>query len=168
MKKIITLLAIVGIFSFQSCTVTDNSPIVDNDTISTVFENKIPYNFTSNNNYIVRFIFPTPIYSSDMVLVYRLAGTLNGKDLWEFLPETYYFANGTRDFSYNFNFTNSFVDIYLNGNDLISVPSANRLSQIFRIVVVPADIVYTIDKSNFEAVMAASKMNESQIQKINF
>ena len=35
MKKIITLLAVVGMFSLQGCTVEDS---VDNDTISTVFE----------------------------------------------------------------------------------------------------------------------------------
>jgi hypothetical protein len=164
MKKVITLLAVIGMFSFQGCTTTDNS--VDNDTISTVFETKevsfVPANYT------IRFNFPSPIYTSDMVLVYRLAGTANGKNLWEFLPETYYFADGTRDFSYNFNFTNTFVDIYLNGNELISVPSANRLNQIFRIVVVPANLIYAVDKNNYPAVMSALKLNESQIQKINF
>jgi hypothetical protein len=167
MKKIITLLAVVGMFSLQGCTTTTDSNYVDNDTISTVFETKL-VSFTSSNNYIVRFNFPSAIYASDMVLVYRLTGAVNGKDLWEFLPETYYFADGTRDFSYNFNFTNTFVDIYLNGNDLISVPSGNRLDQIFRIVVVPANIVYAVDKNNYPAVMAAIKINESQIQKINF
>ncbi|MBX9807824.1 MAG: hypothetical protein K2X95_08500 [Flavobacteriaceae bacterium] len=164
MKKIITLLAVIGMFSFQGCTTTDNS--VDNDTISTVFETK-EVSFVPTN-YTIRFNFPSAIYPSDMVLVYRLAGTANGKDLWEFLPETYYFDNGTRDFSYNFNFTNTFVDIYLNGNDLISVPSGNRLNQIFRIVVVPANLIYAVDKNNYPAVMAALKVNESQIQKINF
>lgn len=166
MKKIITLLAVIGMFSFQSCTTTNDANFDDNDTISTVFENKIPYNFTSGNDYIVRFNFPTTIYDSDMVLVYRLSGTVNARDLWEFLPETYYFENGSRDFSYNFNFTNSFVDIYLSGNELNSVPSENRLNQIFRIVVVPANLVQAVDKNNFEAVMSASKINH--IQKINF
>ena len=103
-----------------------------------------------------------------MVLVYRLAGTVNGRDLWEFLPETYYFADGTRDFSYNFNFTNSFVDIYLNGNDLISVPSGNRLNQIFRIVVVPANLINAVDKNNYQSVMDTLKINEIHIKKINF
>lgn len=165
MKKIITLFAVIGMLSLQGCTPTDNS--VDNDTISTVFETK-EVSFTSTNNYIIRFNFPSPTYPSDMVLVYRLAGTTNGKDLWEFLPETYYFDNGTRDFSYNFNFTNTFVDIYLNGNDLISVPSGNRLNQIFRIVVIPADLIYAVDKNNYPAVMSALNIKENQIQKINF
>ena len=165
MKKIITLLAVVGMFSLQGCTVEDNS--VDNDTISTVFETK-EVSFIPTNNFTIRFNFPSAIFPSDMVLVYRLAGTLNGKDVWEFLPETYYFADGTRDFSYNFNFTNTFVDIYLNSNDLISVPSGNRLNQIFRIVVVPANLINAVDKNNYPAVMSALKIKENQIQKINF
>ncbi len=165
MKKIITLLAVVGMFSLQGCTVEDNA--VDNDTISTVFEIE-NVSFLPANNFIIKFNFPTPIFNSDMVLVYRLGGTVNGRDLWEFLPETYYFDNGTRDFSYNFNFTNTFVDIYLNGNDLISVPSGNRLNQVFRIVVVPANLINAVDKNNFQAVMATLKANESQIKTIRF
>jgi hypothetical protein len=166
MKKIITLLAVIGMFSLQGCSTQDNS--VDNDTISTVFENKVAYNFTTANNYIVKFTFPGAIYSTDMVLVYRLAGTANGNDLWEFLPETHYFADGTRNFSYNFDFTRNDVQIYLEGNNLSTLESGYRLNQFFRIVVVPANIVYAVDKSNFSAVMAALKVNESQIQKINF
>ena len=165
MKKIFTLLAVVGLFSLQGCTTTDNS--VDNDTISTVFETS-SVSFTPTNNYIIRYNFPFALYSSDVVLVYRLAGAANGNDLWEFLPETYYFADGTRDYSYNFNFTKTYVDIYLNGNDLATVPSANRLNQIFRIVVVPASFASSLKSTNYIAVMATLKVNESQIQKINF
>jgi len=165
MKKIITLLAVIGMFSLQGCTKTDDS--VDNDTISTVFETN-QVSFTSTNNYIIRYNFPSMIYIDDMVLVYRLVGTSNGNDLWEFLPETYYYSDGTRDFSYNFNFTRAYVDIYLNSENFASVPTGNRLNQIFRIVVVPANLVQGIDKNNYPAVMNAIKINESQVQKINF
>lgn len=166
MKKIITLLAVIGIFSFQSCTTTTDSNYVDNDTISTVFEtNEVSF---IPDNFKIRYTFPGTIYSSDVVLVYRLAGTVNGADLWEFLPETYYFADGTRDFSYNFNFTNSYVDIYLSGNDLISVPSGNRLNQIFRIVVVPASFATSLKSTNYNTVISALNIKENQIQKINF
>ena len=165
MKKIMALLAVVGLFSLQGCTTTDNS--VDNDTIAEVFETN-SVSFTPANNYIVRYNFPGANYPDDMVLVYRLTGTVNGNDLWEFLPETYYFTDGTRDFSYNFNFSKVYVDIYLNSENLSSVPSGNRLNQIFRIVVVPANLVQGVDKNNYPAVISALKINESQIQKINF
>lgn len=166
MKKIVTVFAIIGVLIMQGCTTTEDN-YVDNDTISTVYETN-SVNFTPTNNYIVRYNFPGALFSSDMVLVYRLAGTANGNDLWEFLPETYYFADGTRDYSYNFNFTKTYVDIYLNGNDLVSVPSANRMNQIFRIVVVPGSFASTLKSTNYPAVMSALKINENQIQKINF
>ncbi|TDD95268.1 hypothetical protein [Flavobacterium cellulosilyticum] len=168
MKKIITLLAVVGMFTFQSCTTTTDSNYVDNDTISTVFENKIPFNFTSTNGYKVKFIFPNTIISSDMVLVYRLSGSSNGNDLWEFLPETHYFADGTRNFSFNFDFTQNDVQIYLEGNNLQTVGGEFRLNQTFRFVVVPANLIYGVDKNNYVSVMAAINSNENKVQTINF
>ena len=165
MKKIITLLAVVGMFSLQGCTTTDPN-YVDHDTISTVFEtNQVSFIASS---YSVKYIFPSPIYSSDVVLVYRLTGTVNGNDLWEFLPETHYFADGTRDFSYNFDFTRNDVQIYLEGNNLLTLDASYRLNQIFRIVVVPASFATSLNTANYPAVMAALNINESQVQKINF
>lgn len=169
MKKIITLLSFVGILSLQGCTVNDTTDYVDHDTISVTYENKVPYDFTLNNQFSVRFNFPTPILKSDMVLVYRLGGVNNGRDVWEFLPETYYFVDGTRNFSFNYNFTNNYVDIYLDGNDLTH-PDLNdyRFSQTFRIVVVPADLIIAVDKNNYFDVINKLNVNENQIQKINF
>ena len=151
-------------FSLQGCTTTDNS--VDNDTIGTVFEtNQVSFLSTA---YTIKYVFPNAIYSSDMVLVYRLTGTSNGNDLWEFLPETHYFADGTRNFSYNFDFTRNDVQIYLEGNNLQTLDASFRLNQIFRIVVVPADFASTLKTTNYPAVIAALKINENQVQKINF
>ena len=175
MKKISTLLAVIGMFILQGCTGPEGLPGRDgapgqDGLIGIVYENTNSnyYNFTSSNNFKVRFTFPITIYDSDVVLVYRLGGVDNGKAIWEFLPETYYFVDGTRDFSYNFNFTKTYVDIYLSGNDLISVPSENRINQIFRIVVVPADFASTLNKNNFASVISALKVKENQVQKINF
>jgi hypothetical protein len=165
MKKIITLLAVIGMLSIQGCTTSEND-YVDTDTISTVYETN-PVSFLATS-YTVKYIFPYTIYSSDMVLVYRLTGTVNGNDLWEFLPETHYFADGTRDFSYNFDFTRNDVQIYLEGNDLPSLDAGYRLNQIFRIVVVPGSFANSIDPNNYAAVIAALKINENQIQKIDF
>ncbi len=168
MKKIITLLAVVGILTFQSCTVNDAELTVDNDTISTVFENSTPYNFTVNNGYKINFDLPYTIYSSDMVLVYRLTGTVSGNDLWEFLPETHYFSDGTRDFSYNFDFTRNDVQVYLEGNNLGSLNSVYRLNQTFRFVVIPAELRYAVDVNNYNEVMTTLNLKESQVQNISF
>jgi hypothetical protein len=164
MKKIITLFAVTGMFILQGCTVTTEADSFDNDTIAEVIETA-PVDFTPNN-FSFRYNFRRSIVTSAVVLVYRLTGTVNGRDLWEFLPETYYFADGTRDFSYNFDFTNNDVQIYLQGNDLISVPAEYRLNQIFRIVIVPANLVNGIDKNSYPALMSAFNIKENQIQTI--
>ncbi|WP_395050433.1 hypothetical protein [Flavobacterium sp.] len=165
MKKIITILAVIGMFSLQGCTTTDSN-YVDNDTISTVFEtNQVSF---LPSGYSIKYVFPYAIYNSDVVLVYRLTGTVNGNDLWEFLPETHYFADGTRDFSYNFDFTRNDVQIYLEGNDLPSLSASFRLNQIFRIVVVPGAFAASLKTTNYAAVISALNINESQVQKINF
>jgi len=165
MKKIIILLAVVGMFGFQGCTTSDND-YVDNDTISLVYETN-PVNF-STGSYNFKYVFPFTLFSSDVVLVYRLTGAVNGNDLWEFLPETHYFADGTRDFSYNFDFTRNDVQIYLEGKNLQSLDAAFRLNQIFRIVVVPGSFATSITPNNYGAVISALNIKENQIQKINF
>ena len=172
MKKIITLLAVVGMFSLQGCVGPEGieGPPGQDGLIGVVYENTSSnfYNFTSSNNFKVRFNFPNTIYDSDVVLVYRLGGVDNGKAIWEFLPETYYQLNDARDFSFNFNFTYAYVDIYLSGTDLITVPNEYRLNQIFRIVVVPADFASKVNTNNYLEVMNALNLREGQVQKINF
>ena len=175
MKKIILLLAVVGMFSLQGCVGPEGPPGQDgfdgqDGLIGVVYENTSSnyYNFTNSNNFKVRFNFPNKLYDSDVVLVYRLGGVDGGKAIWEFLPQTYYQANDARDFSFNFNFTYSYVDIYLSGTNLITVSNVFRLNQIFRIVVVPAGFASTLNKNNYNEVISALNIKENKIQKINF
>ena len=171
MKKIITILAVFGIVLFSSCEGPEGPPGQDGyNGVGTVYEN------TSNNyynfigpNYSVTFSFPKQLIESDVVLVYRLNGFVGDEQLWEFLPETHYFDNdaGIRDFTFNYNFTRNYVKIFLEGYDANNpVPNEYRLNQIFRIVVVPADFVASVDKNNYLEVMKAVKINESEIKKI--
>ena len=166
MKKIITLLAVFGILSFQSCTVNDNTPIVDNDTISEVFE--VTTSFNSTNNYSKLVSLSPAIYASDVVLVYRLSGISQGNDVWKLLPETRYFPDGTLDFGYNFDFTKNDVNIYMVGNNLQTVSTDFRLNQVLRIVIVPGSFSASINKNNYAEVMSVLKINESQVQTVNF
>ncbi|WP_433829108.1 hypothetical protein [Flavobacterium anhuiense] len=172
MKKILTLFAVIGLIAFSSCEGPEGPPGPPGyDGVGTVYENVPPnyYNFTTANNFRVRFVFPQRILDSDVVLVYRFAGVDSGRDVWEFLPETHYFDDGTRDFSFDFTFSDSFVDIYLNGGGLTD-PELDpyRLNQIFRIVVVPADFAKSVNKTNYLEVMKAANLSESQVQKIKF
>ncbi|EJG02845.1 hypothetical protein [Flavobacterium sp. F52] len=174
MKKILTLFAVVGLIAFSSCEGPEGPPGPPGyDGVGTVYENAPPnyYNFNPSSdplkNFRVRFVFPQRIFDSDVVLVYRYGGVDSGRDVWEFLPETHYFDDGTRDFSFDFTFSDSFVDIYLNGNNLTD-PELDpyRFNQIFRIVVVPADFAKSVNKANYLEVMKAAKLSESQVQKI--
>lgn len=170
MKRIIILLTVVGMFGFQGCTGPEGPPgppgydgqdglIADVIEITNV-------SFTTLNSFGIFKNFTTPIFASDMVLVYRLSAVVNGTDVWSLLPETHYFNNGTLDFSYDFDFTRNDVNIFMVGSNLGTVADQFRLNQIFRIVIIPASLINGIDKNNYNAVMSTLKINESQIQKI--
>lgn len=136
MKKITLLVAFIGMIGLQSCTVNEvPANTIDNDTISEVFE--VNRSFTTGNNFSSLVVLPHSIYSSDMVLVYRLSGVVNGTDVWKLMPETYYFGDGTLDFGYDFDFTKYDVNLFMHGFDLAGVSSNYRINQVFRIVIVP-------------------------------
>jgi hypothetical protein len=171
MKRIIILLAVVGMFGFQGCTGPEGPPgppgydgqdglIADVIEITNV-------SFNTTNNFGIFKNFATPIFASDMVLVYRLSSVVNGVDVWSLIPETHYFPDGTLDFSYDFDFTRNDVNIFMVGGNLGTVTDQFRLNQIFRIVVIPANLINGIDKNNYNAVMSTLKINENQVQKID-
>jgi hypothetical protein len=166
MKKLFTLFAIVGLVSLQSCTVTDNAPLIDNDTISEVFE--VTTNFNTANGYTKIVGLNPSIFASDVVLVYHLYNVVNGQDVWRPMPQTYYIDNGGA-IDYNFDFTRNDVKIFMGANfALNTVPSSWTQNQTFRIVIVPGKFSSLIDKNNYIAVMAALNLKETQVQKINF
>jgi len=171
MKKIITLLAIIGMFGFQGCTGPEGPPgppgfdgqdglIADAIEITNV-------SFTTSHSFGIFKNFTTLFFSSDLVLVYRLFAVVNGTDVWSLIPETHYFPNGTLDFSYDFDFTRNDVNIFMVGSNLGTVADQFRLNQIFRIVVIPANLINGIDKNNYNAVMSTLKISEDQIKKID-
>lgn len=136
MRKITLLLAFIGMMSLQSCTVNEvREDTIDNDTISQVYE--VTRSFTPSNNFSTLIAFPQPIFNSDMVLVYRLAGVSGGVDVWKLMPETYFFPDGTLDFGYDFDFTRFDANIFMHGFDLAGVSPNFRVNQVLRIVIVP-------------------------------
>lgn len=161
------LIAFIVIITLQGCSVNETPQnVVDNDTISEVFEfsnvNFVP------NNYSVILDYPHDIYSSDMVLVYRLSGIFQGEDIWKLQPEQFFFDDGTLDLQYGFNFTRYDTEVYMEGFDLATVSESFRLNQIFRIVIVPG---YFGNKSivnfkDYKAVVKALNVDESKVQRI--
>jgi len=170
MKKITLVLAFIGMIGLTSCVREETvvQDINDQDTISEVFEYSNVDFYT--NNYSVYLDYPHTIYSSDMVLVYRLAGGSSAGDVWKLLPETYYFDDGTLDFGYNNDFTQYDAKVNLYGYDLEVVSKAYKLDQIFRVVVIPAYLgnksTNKVDINDYNAVIKAYKIDESKVQKI--
>lgn len=166
MKRITLVLAFIGMITLNSCTVNEDT--VDNDTIGRVFE-YTNINFVPNT-YSVVLNFPQAIFTSDMVLVYRLSGNFQGEDVWRPLPQAFYFDDGTLDFRYDFDFTRFDAEVYLEGFDLGGINPSFRLNQVFRVVVIPANFGKTanpVDLSDYKAVIAAYGIDETKIQIIN-
>lgn len=166
MKKIITLLAIAGLLTLQSCTTSGSFEIAPTTPTSEVFE--ITTSFNSTNNFGKLVTFNPRIYSSDVVLVYRLSGANLQGDIWELLPETHYYNDGSLNFGYKYDYTNTDVDIYMIGSNLQNVTAEFRLNQVLRIVIVPANYAISINKNSYSDVITALNLKENQITKINF
>ena len=167
MKKITLVLAFIGMITLQSCTVNeDNQNTIDNDTISEVWE-YTNVNFQPNS-YSVILSYPRSIYTSDMVLVYRLSGQFQGEDIWKLQPETFFFDDGTLDFEYNFNFTRFDAEVYMNGFDLQTVSNQYRLNQVFRVVVVPGFFGKKgiLKNKEYKEVIKTLNIDESKIKRI--
>jgi hypothetical protein len=131
----------------------------------------------SNSLYGYNKAFSSPIYSSDIVLIYRKDGTSNGNPIWQILPKTYYITQGALD--YTFNFTVNDIQLYANGDFDLSAQDNNfkntyLLNQTFRVVVIPADNNGTvsgiangrpaINYSDYEAVIQYYHIDESKIK----
>ena len=171
MKKILILFAVVGLFAFSGCS-DDNSDDFDDDTISYVFEvNNVTFD-TNGNTPVIDF--DTPIYSGDVILMYRLNGTVNGRDVWSPIPQSYYYDNGTLHFTYKFNFTQDDIDLYLEGFELNNVPANLAVNQTFRIVIVPGDDGINTQKSaikpdysDYYAVIKKFNIDDSNVKQLN-
>ncbi|MEO6173998.1 MAG: hypothetical protein ABIP27_02500 [Flavobacterium circumlabens] len=170
MKKILTLFAVVGLIAFSSCSNDDDN--VDYDTISGVFD-VTNVSFTSANDYSKSVDNPSA-YDSDVILVYRSAGTeTNGNRIWKLLPETYYNVDGVLDFTYTFQFSKDYIDIFMDGFDLDGVNSSFRLNQVFRVVIVPGAFlganktVNKADYSDYNAVIKKYNIDDSNVKLLN-
>lgn len=119
--------------------------------------------FTVNEN-TVRFTFPENLVNGDAVLVYRLEGVSNGLDVWEPLPTATIFFNGGGFLQYRFNFTLGDLDIIIESDDLALISDEFMLDQVFRIVVVPSNLIIGLDTSNMYNLMDQLSLNPNEFQ----
>jgi len=164
MKKIFLLLGAVSTLALTSCDWDDDHThdYVDHDTISEVFEVD-NVNFTAAGDFTATIPLDPEIYSSDVVLVYRLSDTDPlGADIWEMIPTTYNLPEGS--LSYFTDFSVNSVAIYLDSTfDPLARPDFS-LDQIFRIVIVPGYFSENVDTSNYNAVMSALEQQNGPIE----
>lgn len=174
MKKIIALLALLGMFGFQACTgpegIQGPEGIPGQDgLLSEVFELKnINFGYNIDDGYTIYQKLTPFIYDSDVILIYRLSGTINSTTpIWQLIPRTLYLSQGN-ELDYDFDFSKEDFTIYARGNyDLETTPQYLD-NQTFRIVIVPGSFSTKLNTANYESVMATLKINENQVQKINF
>jgi len=123
-------------------------------------------NFTAGNSYRVFYDFDPAIYESDKVIGFIHEGEDNlGDDIWEPLPQTFF--NGGNTFVYTLDFTRTGFSFFLAGNsNLANVPVAARTNRIFRVVVIPAAFVRTVNTNSFKDVSAKLGLSDKDVVKI--
>ncbi len=173
-KKITLILAIIGMITLQSCTVNDNGhePQDDKDTISEVFELKnVNFGVDGNNQYSIYRKLTPQIYASDVILIYRLSGTIdNNTPIWQPIPRTLYLTQGELD--YDFDFSKEDFTIYAGGSYDLTLTPSYLSNQTFRIVIVPASFSNKSATTaslpmDYESVIKRFNIKESTIQKLN-
>lgn len=143
---------------------------VDNDTYSRVIEVRESFvkSSSSNSLYGIHKTFSTPLFSSDVVLVYRQDGTSGGTPIWKLLPKTYYLSQGELD--YTFDFTKNDVQIFANGNFNLAAQdaafqNAYLNNQTFRVVVVPASFASALKSREYTQVILQLQNEDIQVRK---
>lgn len=141
------------------------------------FEGTVDFEYFSDDNLYGAFIeipeeVNTPDSEQDAVLVYRLEiqqdDDGNDLDTWSLIPQNFFLDEGTIQYVYNH--TSFDVEILIDGNfDLSDLDAGFTDGQTFRIVVLPSDDFAEdtgIDVSNFNAVMNALDLDESDVKNV--
>lgn len=183
MKKIITILAVIGMFSFQGCTGPEGPPGIpgqdgQDGLIAEVFELRnvnFSHDVTAPNTtgYTIYQKLNPVLYNGDVILMYRLSDTtLSGAPVWQQIPRTLFLANGELD--YDFDFSKEDFTIYAGGTYNLSLTPGYLTGQTFRIVIVPGPATVTgksgakkVDLSDYNAVIKAYNIDDSNVKKLN-
>lgn len=186
MKRIFLLLAVIGFFGMQSCTVNEGIPGRDGfdgqdgyngldgqgSIISEVFELKnINFGFSAQDGYTIYQKLTPNIFASDNILIYRLSGLVNGnitKPIWQPIPRTLFLPEGELD--YDFDFSKEDFTIYAGGNYNLNLTPNYINDETFRIVIVPG--AFSNKSANpismtYEEVIANYKIDDSKVKILN-
>ncbi|HSF53331.1 MAG TPA: hypothetical protein VLA71_06240 [Algoriphagus sp.] len=174
MKKIFSILTLIGIVAFQACEGPEG-PIgpqgpqgVEGEPgvniVSEVFE--VTVDFTSENEFEAVFEFDPVLVESDVVLAFIEWERAGQTPIWRALPQTIFFEEGV--LMYNHDFTSADFRLFLDGPlDYSLLGTDWTQDQTFRIVVVPGDFTNSrIDFTNYEAVTEMLGIEESDFNKV--
>lgn len=174
MKKIFSILTLIGIVAFQACEGPEG-PIGPQgpqgiegepgvNIVSEVFE--VTTDFSSENEFQAVFEFDPVLVESDVVLAFIEWERAGQTPIWRALPQTVFFEEGV--LMYNYDFTNADFRLFLDGPlDYSLLGPEWREDQKFRIVVVPGDFAGNrIDLTNYEAVTEMLGIEEADFQKV--
>ena len=169
MKKILTLFVVLTALGFQSCSGPEGPPGPPGfngvSVEAEVFE--VTRSFTVQNGFASDVFLNPPIFASDHILIYRLAGVFEGQDDWKFVPEYYFFEDGTLNYAYNYSFTRSNIGMYMEGFDLAGLNQGLRIDQVFRVVIVPGYFANArVDYQDYENTMNMLGLTESDVKPI--
>lgn len=165
MKRVFTFLAIIGLMAFSSC---NNDDDFDSDTIAEVFElRNVNFSFSAADGYTIFRPLSPRIFDSDVILIYRLSGTIDGKTpIWQQIPRTLFLNEGELD--YDFDFSKEDFTIYAGGTYNLALTPQYINNQTFRIVIVPGYFAKTLKDTDYFSVMKALNLNESKVQNVKF
>lgn len=168
MKKFTFILVLIGMITLQSCEGPQGPPGRDGVTVEAeVFElRNVNFGFSSQFGYSIYRELTPPILSSDVMLIYRMDGTINSSTpIWQQIPRTLYLNQGELD--YDFDFSRVDFTIYADGTYNLETTPQFLDNQTFRIVIIPGYFSGRMDYSNYEQVMAMYGLTEADVKQMN-
>lgn len=172
MKRIFLLLAIVTATFLSSCEGPHGVPGQDGTNVEAEVFELLNVNFNNDPQigYNIYQSLNPQIYDSDVIMIYRLSGTIDPQTpIWQPIPRTLYLNQGELD--YDFDFSKEDFTIYAGGNYNIATTPNYITNQTFRIVIIPGYFsnkgTAAVDLNDYNAVIKAYHINDSKIKKLN-
>jgi hypothetical protein len=167
MKKILFLIPVILLF-FNGCTTVGPpgppGPPGQDGLLAQIFEANVTFSRQNNFEALVEFPKNINVYDTDIVMAYILTGVDSGVDIWEPLPQTLFFDDGT--LLYGFNHTYADIVFFLDGTvNLLTLDPSFTDDIVFRIAIIPADFAKDFDISNYNEVVKNSQVEN--IVKLN-
>ncbi|MCF6297966.1 MAG: hypothetical protein L3J08_08295 [Flavobacteriaceae bacterium] len=168
MKKLLLIFLTIPLL-FVSCISEIGPPGQDGldglNIAGKIFEANVDFNTANNFEFVVGIPSQIEVLPSDIAIGYILSGVNNGADVWEPLPQTLFFDDGT--LLYGFNHTTIDVKFFMDG----TVNLENLLAEltqdiVFRIAIIPADAAKKVNSKTLSMKDLLGSIKEESIIKL--